>query len=102
MWVQHIVCPTVIEEEKKDPSHDQNGVEPSWYLCFKDIHNSQNGSRVSFPHRQSRRSALPPVALGLGGGSRSLAGGGFIFFLFRLFFSVFFDVVRSRYILKLE
>jgi hypothetical protein len=72
MWVQHIVCPTVVEEEKKDQIHDQNGGEPNLYVSSKDI--CDRDSRVLSPHRQSRRSALPPVALALGGGPRSLAG----------------------------
>jgi hypothetical protein len=29
MWVQHIVCPMVVEEEKKDQIYDQNVGEPT-------------------------------------------------------------------------
>jgi hypothetical protein len=75
MWVQHVACPTVVEEEKKDQIHDQNGSELNRCMSFKDIRGRQNASRVSSPHRQSRRSAPPPVAFGLAGGPRSLAGG---------------------------
>jgi hypothetical protein len=81
MWVQHIVCSMVVEVEKKDQIHDQNGGELSRYLSSKDICNRQNGSRVLSPRWRSRWSAPPPVALGLRGGSRSLAGGGFTFFV---------------------
>jgi hypothetical protein len=102
MWVQHVVCPAVVEEEKKDQIHDQNGGEPNRYVSSKDIHDYQNSSRVSSPRRRSRRSAPPPVALGPRGGPRSLAGGCFHVFLFMLFFNVFFEVVRWRLHLKVR
>jgi hypothetical protein len=44
MWVQHIVCPMVVEEEKKDQIHDQNGNEPDRCMSFKDIRGRQNVS----------------------------------------------------------
>jgi hypothetical protein len=66
MWVQHVVCPTVVEEEKKDQIHDQNGSKLNLCMSFKDIRDRQNSSRVSSPRRRSRRSAPPSVALGLG------------------------------------
>jgi hypothetical protein len=37
MWVQHGVCLTVVEEEKKDQIHDQNDDESNLYLSSKDI-----------------------------------------------------------------
>jgi hypothetical protein len=77
MWVQHIVCPTVVEEEKKDQIHDQNGDEPNLYVSSNDIRDREKASRVLAPRRQSRWFAPPPVALGLGGGPWSLAGGWF-------------------------
>jgi hypothetical protein len=75
MWVQHVVCLVVVEEEKKDQIHDQNGSEPNLCISFMDIRGRQNASRVLSPRRQSLLSAAPSVALGLGGGPRSLTGG---------------------------
>jgi hypothetical protein len=46
MWVQHVVCPTVVEEEKKDQIHDQNGGEPNLYVNSKDIRDREKASRV--------------------------------------------------------
>jgi hypothetical protein len=45
MWVQHVVYPTVVEEEKKDQIHDQNIGETNWYVGSKDIGDRQNASR---------------------------------------------------------
>jgi hypothetical protein len=47
MWVQHVACLTVVEEEKKDQIHDQNGSEPNRCMSFMDIRGRQNASRVS-------------------------------------------------------
>jgi hypothetical protein len=92
------VYPTVVEEEKKDQIHDQNSDETNRYVSSKDIHNRQNASRILSPHRQSRQYAPHLVALGLGGGPWFLASG-WSRFLFRLFFNVFFKVVRwQRYL----
>jgi hypothetical protein len=49
MWVQHVVYPTMVEEEKKDQIHDQNGSEPNRCMSFKD--DRQNASRISSPRR---------------------------------------------------
>jgi hypothetical protein len=51
MWGQHIVCLTVVEEEKKVQIHDQNGSEPNRYMSSKDIRDRQNSSRVLSPCR---------------------------------------------------
>jgi hypothetical protein len=37
MWVQHIVCPTVVEEEKKDQIHDQYSSEPNIGISSSDM-----------------------------------------------------------------
>jgi hypothetical protein len=79
-------------EERSDPQSKRR--EPNRYVCSKDICARQNASMVSSPRRWSRRSTLTPVALGLGGGPRSLADGWFHVHLFRLFYYVFFKVVR--------
>jgi hypothetical protein len=50
MWVQHIACPTMGEEEKKDQIHDQNGGEPNRYVSSKDKCDHQNASRNLSPH----------------------------------------------------
>jgi hypothetical protein len=42
----------VVEEEKKDQIHDQNGGEPNQYMSSKGIHERQNSSRVSSPRRE--------------------------------------------------
>jgi hypothetical protein len=77
IWVQHVVCSAMVEEEKKDQIHDQNGGETNRYVSFKDICVRQNASRVLSPHRRHRRSAPPPVALNLGGRAWPLTGGWF-------------------------
>jgi hypothetical protein len=51
MLVQHVVCPAVVEKEKKDQNHDQNGGEPNRYMSSKDIRFCQNASWVSSPRR---------------------------------------------------
>jgi hypothetical protein len=81
--VQHVVCLTVVEEEKKDQIHNHNGGETNQYVSSKDIRDRQNASRVSSPHQRTRRSAQPPVALGLGDGPRSLFWWVVSHFLFR-------------------
>jgi hypothetical protein len=40
IWVHHLVCPVVVEEEKKDQIYDQNGSEPNQYVNSKDIRDS--------------------------------------------------------------
>jgi hypothetical protein len=47
MWVQYVACLTMVEEEKKDQIHDQNGNEPNRCMRFMDIRGRQNASRVS-------------------------------------------------------
>jgi hypothetical protein len=91
--VQHVVCLTVVEEEKKDQIHNHNGGETNQYVSSKDIRDRQNASSISSPLRRSRQYAPPPVALGLGGGPRSLASGWFHIF-FWVVFNVFFKLVR--------
>jgi hypothetical protein len=49
MWVQHVVYPMVVEEEKKDQIHDQNNGETNRYVISKVIRDRQNASRVSSP-----------------------------------------------------
>jgi hypothetical protein len=44
--MQHVICPIVVEEEKKHQIHDQHGGEPNWYVSSKDICDRQNASRV--------------------------------------------------------
>jgi hypothetical protein len=77
IWMQHVVCPTVVEEEKKDQIRDQNDDKPNRYISSKDIRDRQNASRVSSPRWRSCPSAPPPGDLGLGVPDHgpSLAGG---------------------------
>jgi hypothetical protein len=90
MWVQYVVCPAVVEEEKKDRIHDQNSGETNWYMSSKDIRDRQNVSRVlSFtPVKSPVRSA----SSGLGPWRRTMAPCQWVVLhsLFRLFFNVLF------------
>jgi hypothetical protein len=49
MWVQHVVYPTVVEEEKKIQIHNQKGGDPNRYMSSKDICNRQ--ILLGFPPR---------------------------------------------------
>jgi hypothetical protein len=51
MWVQHVIYPAMVEEEREDPIHDQNSDKPKRYVSFKDIHDCQNASRFLSPRR---------------------------------------------------
>jgi hypothetical protein len=61
--VQYIVCPAVVEGEKKDRIHDQNGSEPNRYVSSKDIRDRQNASplvdEVAGPLRLSQAGGFP-------------------------------------------
>jgi hypothetical protein len=101
MWVQHVACLTVVEQEKKYQIHDQNGSEPNRCMSFMDIRGGQNASRVS---SLAGEVACPLRLGGLKPWRRTTVPRWWVIshILFWLFFNVFFKVVRWRLHLKLR